>query len=214
VNLFLTQRPLGGMAPALGTGSQVKILDWGLASLGRPRERLTSDNTTGASTFILGTADYLSPEQAINPDNVDIRSDIYSLGCSFYFLLTGQPPFPEGNVMQKIMRHQNEEPVPVDEIRPTLPLGLAVVVRRMLAKRPEDRFQTPGAVATSLKPFCHADRFLLPRLNREIRHRLGLDHNTAPATPPPAAGSGDGSSSTFGPHLPLLKNGSAETLPP
>jgi serine/threonine-protein kinase len=198
VNLFLTT-PEGGTTPGQGA-SLVKILDWGLASLSRRRATtLPNGDTPSTTKAILGTADYLSPEQALNPDGVDIRSDIYSLGCTFYFLLTSQPPFADGTVMQKILKHQGEEPRPVDTLRPDLPLGLASIVRRMLAKRPEDRFQTPDAAAVALTPYCHADRFLLPRLNREIRQRLGLEADSFAGRTAVPNGGGDSPSSTFGP---------------
>jgi serine/threonine-protein kinase len=203
VNLYLTGMPSQAAAPKrqiLGVGTLLKILDWGLASLRPPRPAAQGDSP-GGTKLLIGTADYLSPEQAMNPDAVDIRGDIYSLGCTFYYLLTGQPPFPKGTVMQKILCHQHEEPVPVDAIRPDLPLGLASVLRRMIAKRPERRYQTPAAVALALKPFCRADRFMLPRLNREFRQRLGLEPATGlHDTPLPAALDDDSSSnSTFSP---------------
>ena len=85
---------------------------------------------------VLGTADYLSPEQANNPEAVDIRADIYSLGCTIYFLLSGRPPFPGGTLMDKLLRHQNEEPPSVDTLRLDVPAALATIVQRMMAKRP------------------------------------------------------------------------------
>jgi serine/threonine-protein kinase len=103
---------------------------------------------------IVGTADYLSPEQARNPNAADIRSDIYSLGCSLYYLLTGQPPFPEGTLMQKILRHQTAEPKPIESFRDDVPAGVTAIIKRMMAKQPEDRFQTPASVALSLAPFA------------------------------------------------------------
>jgi serine/threonine protein kinase len=199
VNLLLPVAPRQKKTPTFGTGSAVKILDWGLASLNRPKAQSREAKILSNTKAIIGTADYLSPEQALNPAGVDIRGDIYSLGCTFYYLLTGRPPFPDGTVMQKIMRHQKEEPRPVDSMRPDLPLGLMAILRRMLAKRPEERFQTPGAVAVALSPYCYADRFILPRLNREIRRRLGLEADPLPVKPASDAGLDVGLSSTFGP---------------
>jgi serine/threonine-protein kinase len=106
---------------------------------------------------MVGTADYLSPEQALSPATVDIRGDLYSLGCTLYYLLTGQPPFPGGTLMQKVLRHQKEEPPPLLSLRPDLPAGLSAVLRRLLAKQPEDRYQTPAAVALALVPFCRGN---------------------------------------------------------
>lgn len=196
-NLLLTTPCKKKTAPLFGTGSVVKILDWGLASLTRPGQAQRSAESAEPCKVLIGTADYLSPEQALRPDSVDIRSDIYSLGCTFFYLLTGQPPFPDGTVMQKVLKHQNEVARRVDEYRPDLPMGLAYIVQRMLAKQPEDRFQTPGSLAVALTPYCNVERFLLPRLNREIRRRLGLDEtDTAPSMAPIKAEE----CSTFGPH--------------
>jgi serine/threonine-protein kinase len=133
----------------------VKILDWGLAGLRCPRgggvEPLDS-----LSKGLVGTADYLSPEQARNANAVDIRGDIYSLGCTFFYLLTGQPPFPDGSLMQKILKHQQAEPPMLDSFRQDVPPAVEQVLRRMLAKTPEDRYQTPAAVAIALAPFTRA----------------------------------------------------------
>jgi serine/threonine protein kinase len=103
---------------------------------------------------IVGTADYLAPEQARNANLADIRSDIYSLGCTFYFLLTGQPPFPEGTLMQKILQHQQAEPKPIADFRDDVPADVIDLIARMMAKEPEDRFQTPASVALALAAFA------------------------------------------------------------
>ena len=130
----------------------VKIIDWGLAGLRCPRgagQELLETLSKG----LVGTADYLSPEQARNAATVDIRGDIYSLGCTFYYLLTGQPPFPGGSLMQKILKHQQAEPAPVESFRGDMPPALSVILGRMLAKNPDDRYQTPAALALALVPF-------------------------------------------------------------
>jgi serine/threonine-protein kinase len=134
----------------------IKILDWGLAGLRPPGQ--APGGAAAEPKVMVGTADYLSPEQALNPAAVDIRGDLYSLGCTFYYLLTGQPPFPGGTLMQKILCHQQEEPPPVLALRPDLPAGLAMLLQRLMAKRPEDRFQTPAAVALALAPYVRGDR--------------------------------------------------------
>lgn len=138
----------------------IKVADLGLARLPRgvnPDMTVASDpRTTGTLTpenaVMMGTADYLAPEQALNFHTADIRADIYSLGCTLHFLLTGQPPFPGGNLAQKVAKHMQAEPPVV--ARQDLPAGLADVVRKMLAKRPEDRFQTPAEVAKVLAPLA------------------------------------------------------------
>jgi serine/threonine-protein kinase len=156
VNLFLTMAPAEGQTAGAGapTGSEplIKILDWGLASLRPPGEGVVGQGA--APQGVIGTADYLSPEQARNAGKVDIRGDIYSLGCTFYFLLAGHPQFPDGTLVQKLMRHQQEEPAALETLRPDVPPALAAVVRRMMAKRAEDRYQTPAAVALALASFC------------------------------------------------------------
>jgi eukaryotic-like serine/threonine-protein kinase len=160
VNLFLTHaaasRPQTVGAPS-GTRERartrplVKILDWGLAGLRCPRG--TGPQLLDVlSKGLVGTVDYLSPEQARNAATVDTRGDIYSLGCTFYYLLTGQPPFPGGTLMQKILKHQQDEPPPVESFRGDVPPAVAVLLGRMLAKNPDDRYQTPAAVAMALMP--------------------------------------------------------------
>jgi serine/threonine-protein kinase len=133
----------------------IKILDWGLAGL-RPPRKAASPGAAEPKVMV-GTADYLSPEQALSPAQVDIRGDLYSLGCTLYFLLTGQPPFPGGTVMEKILRHQEAEPTPLLALRPDLPVGPAGILERLLAKRPMDRFQTPAALAIALTPHCRTN---------------------------------------------------------
>lgn len=128
----------------------VKILDLGLV-------RSQADNEAGLTrkldNKILGTADYVAPEQAINSSDVDIRADIYSLGATFYFLLTGRTLFPEGRTAQKLVYQQIREPVPVHHLRHEVNPDLSSVVHRMLQKRPADRYQTPEDVFNALAPF-------------------------------------------------------------
>jgi serine/threonine-protein kinase len=162
VNLFLTYAPVaqaqpaakrGGAHPAkVPTRAVIKILDWGLAKLRCPNASGTPPLDL-LSKGLVGTADYLSPEQARNASAVDIRGDIYSLGCTLYYLLTGCPPFPHGTLMQKVLQHQQAEPALLDTYRGDVPPALAVVLQRMLAKTPEERYQTPAALALALLPF-------------------------------------------------------------
>ena len=120
----------------------VKVLDLGLARF------FTGDEGEDALTIrhdekVLGTADYLAPEQALDSHTVDARADIYSLGCTFYFLLTGRPPFTEGTLAQRLMAHQTKVPPTIESIRPETPLSLANIVRKMVAKKAEDRYARP-----------------------------------------------------------------------
>jgi serine/threonine protein kinase len=130
----------------------VKILDLGLARFfTEGDDGLTNHGDGGA---VLGTADFLAPEQAVNSHEADIRSDIYGLGATAYFLLTGKPPFPDGTVTQKLIAHQMRAPTPLREQRPDVPDDLAAVVAKMLAKDPADRYQTPAEVAAALEAWA------------------------------------------------------------
>ncbi len=120
---------------------QVKLIDMGLARL---REVGAAAADLTASGITLGTFDYISPEQARDPRNADVRSDLYSLGCTFFYMLTGRPPFPEGTVLQKLLQHQGDQPPDVRQFRPELPEGVCRVLRRTLAKDPRHRYAEPG----------------------------------------------------------------------
>ncbi len=130
------------------TEGVVKILDLGLA-------RFFEENDENPITLrhdekVLGTADYLAPEQALDSHQVDARADIYSLGCTMYFLLTGRPPFNEGTLAQRLMWHQTKEPAAIVETRSDVPGPLADVVAKMMSKDPDDRFQTATEVGEQL----------------------------------------------------------------
>ena len=133
----------------------IKILDFGLARLQLSGSTLLNVNLTAEGSLI-GTADYLAPEQARAPSSVDIRADIYSLGCTLYHMLAGVPPFPGGSAMQKVFRHTSEEPLSVEKRAAEVPPPLAQVVARMMAKKAEDRYKTPAAVAAALAQFSAA----------------------------------------------------------
>ncbi len=128
----------------------VKILDLGLARFFNDDQDLL---TKKYDESVLGTADYLAPEQAIDSHTVDGRADIYSLGATFYFLLTGNPPFAEGSVAQKLLWHQTRNPKPIREVRPEVPADIAAILEKMMAKKPEDRYETPEKLAEALLPF-------------------------------------------------------------
>ena len=126
---------------------QVKLIDMGLARL-REVNGAAADLT--ASGITLGTFDYISPEQARDPRNADVRSDLYSLGCTFFYMLTGRPPFPEGTVLQKLLQHQGDQPPDVRQFRPELPEGVSRVLRRTLAKEPRHRYADPGEMVADM----------------------------------------------------------------
>jgi eukaryotic-like serine/threonine-protein kinase len=132
----------------------VKILDLGLARFFHDEDDAI---TKKYDESVLGTADYLAPEQAVDSHGVDGRADIYSLGATFYFLLTGQPPFADGSVAQKLLWHQSKTPKPLRTVRPEVPEAVDAIVAKMMAKKPEDRYQTPGELAEAMQPFTHAE---------------------------------------------------------
>jgi len=99
----------------------------------------------------LGTADYVAPEQTRDSHNVDIRADIYSLGATFYFIIAGRPPFPEGTPSEKLIAHQTKTPPSLKSLRADVPVGVAVLIEKMMAKAPHHRFQTPNEVANALE---------------------------------------------------------------
>ena len=137
---------------------QVKILDMGLARLTdsldeeRPQHDSTPLTRAGA---LLGTPDFIAPEQARDARQVDIRADIYSLGCTFYYVLAGKPPFPGGTDVQKLIRHQTEKAYPIEELRPGIPQEVCQILNRMLEKRPEDRYPTPRHLAEALDAYVN-----------------------------------------------------------
>ncbi len=183
-------------------GGAVRVLDLGLARFHQDEEdplTLKYDDK-----HVLGTADYVAPEQALNSHEVDQRADIYSLGCTLYFLLAGHPPFPDGKVAQKIVWHQVRQPTPLRQLRPDVPEGLAAVVNRMMAKEPADRYQTHAAVAAALAKLalgpvpapredemprlCPAARRgmsspAVPRASRRVGAAVAVLERPAPAAP-------------------------------
>ena len=126
----------------------IKLLDLGLCAL--PHDGARFDSQSGIITrngVLLGTPDYISPEQAREPHSVDIRADLYSLGCTFYFLLTGKPPFPGGTPVDKLMKHLFE-PAPVLE---NVPRNVSRLVARLMAKDAADRYANPLALAEAVR---------------------------------------------------------------
>jgi serine/threonine-protein kinase len=128
------------------TGPQVKMLDFGL-SLASAGDVPASGQTPNT---VLGTPDYVSPDQIRSQHEVDGRSDLYSLGCTFYYLLTGEPPFPGGTPLEKVIRHQQDAPVSVQTRRPDVPEAVAAIVHKLLAKNPKWRYQKAGELAAEL----------------------------------------------------------------
>src|SRR5258708_4548154 len=125
---------------------RAKLVDMGLARSLGPQD----DNGLTHSGVTLGTFDYISPEQALEPRSADVRSDIYSLGCTFYHMLTGQPPVPEGTAARKLHFHEHELPVDPRQLNPDVPDDVAAILSRMMAKNPRDRYQKPEHLVEEL----------------------------------------------------------------
>lgn len=152
-------KPHNLMVTADGT---VKVLDFGLASLAPEAvpdvETVEARGDLTAAGAIMGTPDFISPEQADDARKADIRSDIYSLGATLYFLLSGQPPFADGSVMHKLKSHAQAEPEPLESLRDDVPRELVAVVTKMTAKDPDERYLTPREVADALESFLRTWR--------------------------------------------------------
>ncbi len=133
----------------------VKILDLGLARLRQSADQPSTGpmSVLTSEGMMIGTPDFLAPEQARDARNVDARADIYSLGCTFYFLLTGQPPFPGGSLVDKLFKHAQAQPTRTEELRPGVQQQLTAIIQKMMAKKPQDRYQTPREIADALTLF-------------------------------------------------------------
>lgn len=137
-----TRAQWGGHTPI------VKLLDMGLARINAededPRKTFNSNKPA-----LMGTPDFMAPEQADDAQHADVRSDLYSLGCTLYYVLTGEVPYPHGTRLEKLMRHHTETPRPIEELNPHVPQAVGDIIRKLMAKRPEDRFQTARDLAMS-----------------------------------------------------------------
>ena len=143
-------KPANLILASEGKKAVIKVLDFGLAKLtseGQPDSGLTREGQ------MLGTPDYIAPEQIRDAQSADIRADIYSLGCTLYYLLTGGPPFRGEHLWDLYQAHLSMDAGPLNLVRPEVPVELAAVVAKMMAKEPRRRFQTPGEVAQALTPF-------------------------------------------------------------
>lgn len=149
-NLLLTKDPQTG-------GPVVKLLDLGLARFDQEKSTELSITQTGQ---IMGSPDYMAPEQAMNSRSADIRSDIYGLGVTLYQLLSDQLPFPGDNLMERLVARINQDAPPISSVRPDVPPVLVHIITRMLHRDPEQRFQTPVEVEAVLQSFVSSPREL------------------------------------------------------
>ncbi len=154
----------------------VKLTDLGLA---RKEEDETEHRVTKAG-MTLGTVDYMAPEQARDSGKADIRSDVYGLGCTLFHMLAGHPPFPKGTMAEKLVQHIQAEPPDICKINPAVPRSLALILKKMLAKRRRDRYQTPAELIADLEHPERVGRTPEPAPAPEDKPR------TKPATPPPS----------------------------
>jgi serine/threonine protein kinase len=160
----------------LDRNGTVKILDMGLARFFNDEDDVL---TRKYEESVLGTADYLAPEQAVDSHTVDIRADIYSLGATFYYLLTAKTPFEGGSVAQKLIWHQTRQARPINTLRPDVPADLQAVLDKMMAKDRERRYQTPMEVADALLPWTQAP--VAPPSEAEMPHLSLAATGAAPA---------------------------------
>ncbi len=137
----------------IGSEGLIKLVDMGLAR----SDNLDLSEDMTASGVTLGTFDYISPEQAHDPRDADLRSDIYSLGCTLYFMLTGDPPYPGGTMLQKLLSHGNAPPPDARRLRPEVSDNLVAVIQKMLAKKPSQRYQTATDLIADLREVAFRD---------------------------------------------------------
>ncbi len=149
---------------------QVKVVDMGLARL---HQVDSSFDDLTASGVTLGTFDYISPEQARDPRAADVRSDIYSLGCTLYFMLVGKPPFPDGSALQKLLRHNGVDPPDVRLFRPELPPAIGPLLGKMLAKRPVQRQQSAEELVNEIERIARDLGYDIGNAAVELSHAHG-----------------------------------------
>lgn len=147
----------------LSAVGKVKLVDLGLARQFRPDQRESEDLTVAGTA--LGTFDYISPEQAVDARNVDVRSDLYSLGCTLYHMLTGEPPYPRGTMFEKVVNHHRPTPPDPSLKNPNVSSQLVGIVRQMMAANPDDRYQSPEDLIVDLA--AEAQRLGMARVSTE-----------------------------------------------
>ncbi len=152
-NLMLTPSPAKGADTTMQATVKVLDIDLGRALFDEGAPGAAPQQDLTGTGIILGTPEYLSPEQARNAHNADIRADIYSLGCTLYHCLAGRPPFTDNNPVLLVVKHASEQPRPLKDFNPSVPDGLQQIVSTMLAKDPAQRYPTPAEAAKALQGF-------------------------------------------------------------
>jgi serine/threonine protein kinase/WD40 repeat protein len=174
----------GGAEPvSMGPQAVVKVLDLGLARLRESEKQHTELTHEGQ---FMGTPDFVAPEQALAAHDADHRADLYSLGCTLYYFLTGQVPFPGTKVTEKLLKHQLETPISILELRPETPLAVAEIVERLMAKQPDERFPDCAELVMALMPFCQTVGYsdFLETMPKPGDPAAVGDTNTHSLTPP------------------------------
>jgi serine/threonine protein kinase len=183
-NLMVTPSPLAdsvSSSSGVRRSPHIKILDMGLARMTNADHTAPAHNLTRLGDY-LGTPDFMSPEQAEDPRQADIRSDLYSLGATMYYLLTGELPFPGKSVVQKLKRQLTQPPPPLAEKRPDAPASVCRIVQRLMAREPIDRFQTPHELADALTAVMREPTRAPASLAVTVAVRTELPPAPAPST--------------------------------
>jgi serine/threonine protein kinase len=179
---------LMGGRPESTQRATVKVMDIGLGKALFDEGAAGGEHNLTNEGTLLGTPDYMAPEQARNAQAADVRADIYSLGCVLYQALAGQVPFPEANLVHLLMRHATEPPAPLRDFNPAVPEGLQRIVEWMMAKEPADRYPTPERAAQGLQVFLAAGTEAPPPPEAKMRAYLEwLDTHSGETADPPAA---------------------------
>ena len=199
--------------------SQVHILDFGIGCLLAETEGESLVDTMSTANAVASGLDCASPESIMEPTNLTVAGDQYSLGCTLYCMLTGQYPFPDGTAAEKMMAHQFKTATPINELSPEVPQGLVDVVNRLLQKTPEQRYHATRDVVDALAPFAQADqgRRAPQALSATMigRKSLGATQQASVSarTPPPATPKLAAMGSILNPPTPRSHSGS-QVLPP